>query len=513
MFAQDDIRVNSRLSVELGLRWEYQKQPTDANNDLVTFFPLSKSFQPGDALLLTSLPNAANDALCSNPFFVSATGKCLIMSSAQRTQEGFNAGQVSEASYGPGHGAFLPRVGLSWRPSNSDKLIVHAGGGIFLNTVLTNTEGSFVDNSPLVETNPTYSPAFGSPPPLTSGAPTTTKTMFLNATAAQSLSQVTGDYMPSPFFHAPTVYEWSLSTQSQLTGNMALEVGYVGNRGVHLNTLLYNGNQPVPGVGPIQPRRPWPDFGVVQYDTYDGFSNYNALQVKLEVKQSHGFSGRIAYTYSKSLDLQGGDSDFVTFNQNDNNLRSDYGVSDFNVPHRLVLSPVYQLPFGRGRQFLNQSGVANAIAGGWDVAAIITYQSGYPFTVSTGQDFSNTGSNSPRPDRVCSGIGPQTVNEWFNVNCFSTTALAAALANGTPRFGDSGRNILEGPKLSETDVSFIKRFRVGERIQPEFRAEFFNLFNHPNFGAPNATIGSSLAGHITSAGSPRDVQLALKVSF
>jgi hypothetical protein len=140
-------------------------------------------------------------------------------------------------------------------------------------------------------------------------------------------------------------------------------------------------------------------------------------------------------------------------------------------------------------------------------------QDGFPITVLSYEDFSNTGSYSPRPDRVCNGAGPQTVAEWFNVNCFTTDALAQDLANGTPRFGNSGRSILLAPGIQEWDVSAIKHNRITERMNLEFRAEFFNLLNHPNFGIPGETIGSSTAGQITSAGSPRDIQFGLKLKF
>jgi hypothetical protein len=184
-----------------------------------------------------------------------------------------------------------------------------------------------------------------------------------------------------------------------------------------------------------------------------------------------------------------------------------------DIRQRLVLSPIWQLPFGVGQPFLNRSGVMNALAGGWELSGILTFQFGFPFTVLANEDFSNTDSTNPRPDRVCNGAGPQTISEWFDVNCFSTNALAQASANGAPRFGNSGRNILIGPGMQQWDFSVIKRNPITERANLEFRAEFFNLFNHPNFGATGATIGTSTAGQITSAGSPRDIQFGLKLRF
>ena len=153
------------------------------------------------------------------------------------------------------------------------------------------------------------------------------------------------------------------------------------------------------------------------------------------------------------------------------------------------------------------------IAGGWEVSGILTFQTGFAFTVTANQDFSNSGSLSPRPDRTCNGSGAQTVSSWFATNCFTTDALSQALAAGTPRFGNSGKNILYGPGIQQWDVSFMKRNPITERLNLEFRAEFFNMFNHPNFGVPGSTVGTSSAGVITSAGTPRDIQFGLKLKF
>jgi len=156
----------------------------------------------------------------------------------------------------------------------------------------------------------------------------------------------------------------------------------------------------------------------------------------------------------------------------------------------------------------------NDLAGGWDISAIVAAQAGYPFSVLSSNDFSNTASPSPKPDRTCSGKGPRTVAEWFNVSCFPTTALEAALANGTPRFGNSGRNILTGPRFVDADTSLIKRFSIFEKAKVEFRGEVFNLFNHPNLAIPNQYIGSNIVGQITNtspAANSREIQFGLKV--
>jgi hypothetical protein len=338
--------------------------------------------------------------------------------------------------------------------------------------------------------------------------------MFANAPAL-SLAGAYSQLMPPPFYHTPTVYEWSASVQTQFAPNWALELGYVGNRGVHLDYIHLLGNQAVPGTSAnLQPRRPYPDFNQLLYDTFDGISRYNALTVKLTHRYSRNFQSLVSYTYSKVLDWNGGDTDFQNLVQNDNNPRADYGVADLNLKQRLVISGIWLLPLGRGQTYLNNGRVANVLLGGWEVSGIIQLQDGFPFTVLSNVDYSNTGSTSPRPDRVCNGAGSQTVAAWFNTSCFSTTALEQASQSGSPRFGNSGKNILTGPGLHEWDLSLIKKNQLTEKLRLELRFEFFNIFNTANFSTPgNWTINTSTAGVITSAATPRDIQFGIKLDF
>jgi hypothetical protein len=343
--------------------------------------------------------------------------------------------------------------------------------------------------------------------------------MFVGANTP-TLAQVNSQLMPSPFYHTPTVYEWSMSVQTQLGANWAVETAYIGNRGDHLDFLHLTGNQPMPGTTPLQARRPWPDFNQLRFDTYDAYSNYNALTVKVTKRTSNGLSGLIGYTYSKAMDENSGTSETEQPPQDDNNPNAEYGVADTSLRNRLVVSGVYELPVGHGRKFINNANPAvNALVGGWDLSSIFVVQSGYPFTVTSASDFSNTNAGSARPDRTCGGQGPKSVNDWFNLNCFTTTALQADLANGTPRFGNSRRNILVGPGTVDLDASLIKRVVIADRVNTEFRAEVFNTLNHPNFALPNATIGGASAGIISNTvpigatGYNREIQLGLRVTF
>lgn len=527
LFVQDNFRATQNINIEAGLRWEYRKLPVDKNNQVAALYPLSKSFTPGDALLLSAFPAAQNDALCSQQYYISsATGNCVLATSAQRTALGFTGNKLRELSFGPKHGNFAPRLAVSVRPLSSDRLILHIGAGAFFDLPVSNPLGSYVNNNPISTQTPTYSQPFGAPPPPNgSGGIVTTANIFL-ASTTPNLSQIASQMLPSPFYHTPTIWEWSTSVQAQVLKDTALEVAYIGNRGYHEDFNHQVGNQAEPNTAStqeaLQAFRPWPDFNQITYDTYDAYSNYNAMTVKVTQRLAHGLSGLIAYAYSKGLDDDGGTTDGGAINgnlapQNDNDPASNYGVSDTSIRHRLVVSGVYQLPFGRGRAFLSDSASwVNALAGGWDISAIVAAQSGYPFSVLSSNDFSNTGSPSPKPDRTCSGKGPRTTAEWFDVSCFPTTALQAALANGTPRFGNSGRNILAGPHFVDADTSLIKRLSVFEAAKAEFRAEVFNLFNHPNFGIPNQYIGSNIVGQITNtspSANSREIQLGLKVIF
>jgi len=147
------------------------------------------------------------------------------------------------------------------------------------------------------------------------------------------------------------------------------------------------------------------------------------------------------------------------------------------------------------------------------VSGILSLQSGFPISVTSSQDFSNTNSQSPRPDRICQGNGPRTVADWFNTNCFTTDALEAALTAGTPRFGNSGRNIIDGPGLTNLDLALYKQFHFGDRVHLEFRAEAFDSLNHANFGLPDSSFGTGNFGALGSASDGRDIQFSLKLVY
>jgi hypothetical protein len=222
-----------------------------------------------------------------------------------------------------------------------------------------------------------------------------------------------------------------------------------------------------------------------------------------------------AWTWAHSLDTTSGESSGSPI-QNSRDLRAQHASSTFDIRHKLAVSGTYELPFGKGRRWMsNASWAANALLGGWQINNILTLQTGLPFTPVMQTSTLNTGSGSQFPNRIGSGelpSGERSIDHWFDTNAF--------VAPGQFTFGNSGRNILYGPGTKQIDLSLFKSFRVAESSRFEFRAEAFNAMNTPQFNNPNASIGFSGAGKITSAGNPsiyqrtsRQIQLALKFYF
>jgi hypothetical protein len=514
-FAQDDIRISPNLAINAGLRWEYRRPAVDKNGALMSFLPIKPAFSgPGDALLLTALPNAQNDALCTNPvdsYLTTSDGRCLVATSQERSQLGFTGRRQSSIIQAE-RTLFAPRLGISWRPLGSDRLVIHTGAGIFYDLAALNNQ-HYGDNNPVFAPSQLFQTTFGAPPiaPIQS--------VFAGSGGIPNPSSQFVAAFLDPNYKTPRVIQWSFGIESQVSRDIAIEVNYIGNHGYQLGELLDFGNQPLPGPGPIQPRRPFPDFNSVLYTTSGANSSYNSLQVQVRKRFSQGFTLLASYTWSKELDNDEGDENYTGATGNNgpqsySNFRANWGLGVTDVRNRFVASSVWELPVGRGHAFLaNVNKIANGFVGGWNLSGILTSQSGFPLTVVSSLDYSNTGSVSPRPDRACNGAGPRTVTHFLDTSCFSTAGLQVAFQAGTPRFGNSGRGILEGPRFNNLDFAVLKNILLTERFKMEFRAEAYNIFNHPNFNDPNTAAGSALFGVITSARTPRDIQLALKLIF
>jgi hypothetical protein len=284
-----------------------------------------------------------------------------------------------------------------------------------------------------------------------------------------------------------------------------MQLAYVGSS----SHDLYFPNQvdsPIPGPGSVQARRPIPGYSAIYAYAPLVSSNYNSFQAQLERRFAAGFSILAAYTWSHSIDNGSSQADKDNFApQNPFDFHSERGPSNFDLRQRFVASSVWELPFGRGRHFL-RSGIGSAVLGGWQMTGIFSQQTGLPFTPVLSFDPTNTGTTA-RPNRIASGVAAHpTVQAWFDASAFTTPAAYT--------FGNSGRNILRGPGFHNIDLGISRFFRITERFNLEFRSEAFNLFNTPQLGLPNATLGVSSTGTISSVVNPqREIQLAMRLRF
>jgi hypothetical protein len=292
------------------------------------------------------------------------------------------------------------------------------------------------------------------------------------------------------------------------------EVAYVGSKGTKLLTAR-DINQPQPSVlPPGLPFVPRPDFRFDDIDLLESRanSNYNALQARFQQRLSRGFTALASYTWSKSIDdasnffSSTGDPNFP---QNSYNVAAERGRSNFDVRHRLSVSYSYALPLGKGLQ-----GWTSTLLSGWETNGIVTLQSGRPFTVALLSEIDNSGTGrsilgfgaNDRPNLVGNPeLSSRTPERWFNTGAF------AFPAPGT--FGNAGRNILDGPGFQNVNASLVKNTALSERFNLQFRAEAFNLFNHPNFNLPDNFFPSPSFGRVSSARDPRHIQFGLKLLF
>jgi hypothetical protein len=330
--------------------------------------------------------------------------------------------------------------------------------------------------------------------------PVPTKTLAnIFAPVSQGLNLVPLSFFQiDPHMADPYIQEWNFTVQKAIHGILAVEAGGVGSKGSKIE-FSRPVNIPDPGPGVIQTRRLWPVFASGTYVEDSGYSTYNSLQVKAQIRAWHGLSFLSSYAFAKSLDNLS--SDVQGFSAQDpRNNNAEKGPSDYDQRQRWVTSVIYAIPLAVGRHDL-----VGKIAQGWQAGSIVTWQTNTPFTPGITSDPANTG-NSKRPNRLASGsLTDPTINLWFNPAAF---AVPAAFT-----YGNSARNILYGPRHFNWDALAMRNFQIKERLRMQFRGEFFNFTNTASFNGPVTNIQAANAGHITSAGAPRDIQLALKLLF
>lgn len=476
-YLQDDIRVSSRLTLNLGLRYEYTPWASAFRGQTGTF-----DGTQARPIIVASRTNEVD--LGAQPAAAVAYGylKDLIQTSSQ-------AG-LPYSITSPDKRQWGPRVGFAWRPLGQNT-VVRGGYGIFY-------EGEYTDGRVNLFM----------PPYLLQDSALNEQNVIPNRTLADfylgaQLGSATSTIGLTPTYTKLQMgydQHWNFGVQQQIAKSMMFDIEYVGNKGTHIqgNNAF---NIPDPGPGGIQARRPFPRYSGFGYISSDTSSSYHALQVKFERRMSAGLWFLGSYTFAKSLwNLQtpavGGRYAFET------------GPSEYHVPHTFSVAYGYELPIGKGKPLLgNAGGVANAIVGGWQLQGILIFRNGVPFTVTMARDVANTGVGGQRPNRIASGkLDSPTLERWFDASAF------VAAPNFT--YGNSGLRILFPDIVRTIDFSMFKQFQISERSRLQFRWEVFNLPNTPSFGGPNATLDTNTVGRVTSTSTaPRQMQVALKLSF
>ena len=423
---------------------------------------------------------------------------------------------TGDSAFSVNHAKFLPapRAAFAWSPFASKKTVIRGGGGLY-HALLDNLSYRLDQNAPFNTVLAVKNIAFSSIAP--------------NARYTGSKVIPSG---VQPDLRTPTVESWSLKVEQQLSTNTSLGISYVGSHGYH-ELLSADANLPTPTICPASPCPANYPAGMLFYPTNaplannavwntthwlsEGISSYHGLEVDVSRRFGHGLQFRGVYTFSKALD----DGDNVNtsvatnspaFVANPLRPKADYGRASFDIRHAAVINATYDLPFKRG----NASPWVKTVIAGWQLSGIETLQSGLPFTPQLSYNPSNDGDtrNPVRPSLNPNFTGPVILGGSHNY--FNPNAFIQPLA-GT--YGNAGRNILQGPALTETDISLAKKFALSERLNLQFRSEIFNLFNHTNFNTPNpvvyaaATGGPSpTAGVITATSTTsRQIQFGLKL--
>ena len=459
-YGQDSYKVNDRLTLALGVRYDnfFGWPWTEVNNREYQFDPTRST---------------------TAVFQVGSNGV---------PRSGVNGNNLD----------FAPRVGFSYKVAS--KTVVHAGFGIYYEAPQLSNSYTLGANAPAIDYWAFNNPVYGA-----TGF-NWVSNGFVHTRSTTGAPARAPLYAIDPNARIPYSEQWHASLQQEIGDSNRITVAYIGNVGVHLDGLL-DINQATPGTTAISTRRPYPYFSQIWQLQTGLVSNYNGLQVTAE-RRTKNLSYQFSYTYSHALDENSNNPGTIV---NSTNKQDDYGNSDQDIPGRFVGSVNYSLPF-------KGSGITRPLVQGWQLNAIATYSDGIPFSVLSGSNSLGVADGIvPRAQFVgASGngslsSGQRTLKQWFN-----TTAFANPSAQ---QWGNSGRNILQGPGTKNVDFSVFKTVPLHEGASLQLRSEFFNLFNTPQFNNPNATVGPGF-GTISSAGSPttlqrvsREIQLAAKIVF
>ncbi|MFC5865230.1 carboxypeptidase regulatory-like domain-containing protein [Acidicapsa dinghuensis] len=476
-FVEDDWKVTPRLTLNLGLRYDFATPAVEARNRMANFDPA------GNGSLVFAKSGSLGDRALVNP---------------QTTN-------------------FGPRIGVSY--SLDDKTVVRGGYGIYYTEFerigsedeLALNPPNLINKTIASNTAPVLKPSVGFP------------SNFLDPSTI-NLNQLNNFHIRAvnPSISAPRVQQWSFGVQRQITPQWLAEADYVGTRSDNLDTLR-NYNQVQISGGVVSGPAPYANFGQVEYLDDQGHGNYDGLQASITRVMKNGLSVRGAYTYAHSLDNSPEELETNSGDPpNGRNYAAWYGSSDFDVRNRVSANYVYELPFGRGKAML-QTGPAAWVLGNWRTSGVYTFYSGHPFQANWGSESSLLdayGFATAVPNQVANISYPKKQLCWF-YDAANSGCSAYASGRSTPyadpgkyTIGNVGRNTLVGPETQLFDFDLVKSFPFTERVNAEFRWEVFNAFNHPVFGQPSGNASSSSVGQITTlSADPRVMQFAARISF
>lgn len=503
-FAQDNYHARPNLTITAGLRWE-----------------INPYFNSGDKGQITGFDQSNGKLVLPRNFSLNAQPLTpeLVADFSDRFEYAEDLGlpkSIRKSAYLDA----APRLGFAYSPTTNT--VLRGAYGIFFlfpdDNAINNTQNTvpFIASQSLnnTTTTPTYTLAdFYQGQPVV--APNTTGAVCSFGYVAQSCSTPS---VVSMALHVENTYiqEYNAAVQHQFGTRLSLDVAYVGNKTTHMEQG-FQINDPNPGPGAVQNRRPLPQWGTINDAMYAGNGNYNSLQTKFEARNYAGATFLVSYTYGKCLT----DGTYTTVVREATPLIRYYGPCSYDLRHNLVASALYELPFGRGQLFFSHMGrLADGLIGGWNLSGILAVQSGLPFTPTISGDQANTGVGSQRPNVIGKPSMVRNVNCWFydsaNPTCH-TLAPGGMNAFAVPAqytYGNGGIDTLRADDLAQFDVSLIKDIHFTREAILELRASFYNVLNHPTFAAPSTNIDSSSAGTVvTTLNAAREGELAAKLYF
>jgi len=468
LYLQDSWQMRNRLNVNYGIRYEYRQPYVEADNHASNFDRSSLNI-----LIANRGPNSRS---------LVDSNKC----------------------------NFMPRLGAAYRLSSTTT--VRAGFGVFYTAENDAREDILTKNYPFFTQNEYVNSPYYFAYNLDTGIPRSTIVNLPDGVSSIDITKVPGaanETVYSEPANFPDGYSemWNLTLQKMLPRNISLEAGYVGGQSHKLSYSVanYNVNNHLSSkIGKVQTLLPV------------GQANYNALQAKVERRYRDGWSVLAAYAYAHNLDNGPAPFDLTSRSapQNPFDLDSEYATSTVDIKHNVTLSNQIELPFGRGKRYLHSAGpLIDALAGGWQLNSIASFHTGTPVNIVSNSGYADYPGLRPN---LVPGQNPtpprqnRTIAKWFNTGAFTSVP---GQSNGHPIPGNAGRNLVRGPGYTNDDFSLFKKFSFSERLNLQFRAESFNLLNSPHFGNPEASRNSGSFGSITSAGSPRILQFALKLIY